>query len=57
VGAVVGGLLLGLVIDLLGRYVGYIGSGLKLPVALALILGVLLLRPAGLFGRLAARRV
>jgi branched-chain amino acid transport system permease protein len=57
VGAVVGGLVLGLTIDLLGRYVGYIGSTLKLPVALALILGVLLLRPGGLFGRVAARRV
>jgi branched-chain amino acid transport system permease protein len=57
VGAVVGGLLLGLTIDLLGRYVGYIGSTLKLPVALSLILVFLLFRPGGLFGRVAARRV
>jgi branched-chain amino acid transport system permease protein len=57
VGAVVGGLLLGLTIDLLGRYVGYIGSTLKLPVALLLILVLLVFRPGGLFGRVAARRV
>jgi branched-chain amino acid transport system permease protein len=57
VGAVVGGIVLGLVIDLLGRYVDWIGSTLKLPVALALILGFLLVRPQGMFGRLAVRRV
>src|SRR5204862_37502 len=49
VGAVAGGLLLGLAIDLLGRYVPYIDSTLKLPAALFLILLVLLVRPAGLF--------
>ena len=38
VGAVVGGILLGVTITLLGRYVGFIGSTLKLPAALALIL-------------------
>jgi branched-chain amino acid transport system permease protein len=57
VGAVVGGLILGLTIDLLGRYVGWIGSTLKLPVALLLILVLLLFRPAGLFGKVAVRRV
>ena len=57
VGAVVGGIVLGLTIDLLGRYVDWIGSTLKLPVALLLILAFLLLRPAGLFGKLAVRRV
>jgi branched-chain amino acid transport system permease protein len=56
-GAVVGGIVLGLTIDLLGRYVSWIGSTLKLPVALALILVFLLLRPQGMFGRLAVRRV
>jgi branched-chain amino acid transport system permease protein len=56
-GAVVGGLILGLTIDLLGRYVGWIGSTLKLPVALALILVFLLFKPEGLFGKLAVRRV
>jgi branched-chain amino acid transport system permease protein len=57
IGAVVGGLLLGLTIDLLGRYVGTIGSTMKLPVALLLILVFLLVRPGGLFGRIAVRRV
>src|SRR5689334_1977372 len=50
-GAVVGGLVLGLTIDLLGRYVGWVGSTLKLPVALALILVLLLVKPGGLFSR------
>jgi branched-chain amino acid transport system permease protein len=57
VGAVVGGLLLGVTITLLGRYVGFVGSTLQLPAALLLILLVLLVRPAGLFGRVAVRRV
>jgi branched-chain amino acid transport system permease protein len=56
-GAVVGGLLLGLTINLLGRYVDWIGSTLKLPVALALILVLLLVKPGGLFSRVAVRRV
>jgi len=56
-GAVVGGLLLGVTITLLGRYVGFVGQELKLPTALLLILLVLLVRPAGLFGRVAVRRV
>jgi branched-subunit amino acid ABC-type transport system permease component len=37
--------------------VGYIGSTLKLPAALLLILVLLLFRPGGLFGRVAERRV
>jgi len=57
VGAVIGGLLLGVTITLLGRYVGFVGQALRLPTALLLILLVLLVRPAGLFGRVAVRRV
>jgi branched-chain amino acid transport system permease protein len=57
VGAVVGGLLLGVVITLLGRYVGFVGEALKLPTALLLIVLVLLVKPNGLFGRVAVRRV
>ncbi|CAN5138055.1 branched-chain amino acid ABC transporter permease [soil metagenome] len=57
VGAVVGGILLGVTITLLGRYVEFIGSTLKLPAALMLILVLLLVRPAGLFGKVAVRRV
>jgi branched-chain amino acid transport system permease protein len=56
-GAVVGGLLLGVTITLLGRYVGFVGSTLRLPAALLLILVVLLVRPAGLFGHVRVRRV
>jgi branched-chain amino acid transport system permease protein len=57
IGAFVGGLLLGVTITLLGRYVHQIGPELQLPVALLILLGVLLIRPAGLFGRVTVRRV
>ena len=56
-GAVVGSLLLGVLVNLLGTYFDWIGSELRLPVALAVILGVLLIRPAGLFGRPVEQRV
>ena len=55
-GAVVGSLLIGVVINLAGTYVGFVGTALRLPVALGAILLVLLLRPSGLFGRAALRR-
>ena len=55
-GAVVGGLLLGVLLNLVGTYVHWIGGELRLAVALAVILSVLLVRPAGLFGRVAVRR-
>jgi len=57
IGAVVGGLLLGVGITLLGRYVGFVGDVLKLPAALLVILIVLVVKPNGLFGRVAVRRV
>ena len=57
VGAVVGGLLLGVLLNLVGTYVHWVGGELRLAVALAVILSVLLVRPAGLFGRPAVRRV
>jgi branched-chain amino acid transport system permease protein len=56
-GAVVGGLVLGVLLNLVGTYVHWVGGELRLAVALAVILGVLLLRPAGLFGRAAVQRV
>jgi branched-chain amino acid transport system permease protein len=56
VGAVVGGLALGVILNLTGRY-GHLGGTLRLPVALAVILLVLVVRPAGLFGRAAVRKV
>ena len=57
VGAVVGGLLLGVIINLLGRYVDFVGSDLRLPAALVILLVVLMIRPAGLFGHPVVRRV
>lgn len=57
VGAVVGGLSLGVIVNLLGAYVDFIGSELKLPTALAILLLVLLVRPSGLFGHVVVRRV
>ena len=57
VGAVVGGLLLGVIVNLLGAYVDFVGSELRLPTALAILLLVLIVRPQGLFGHVAVRRV
>ena len=57
VGAVVGGLLLGVGLNLVGAYIDFVGADLRLPVALLIILIVLLVRPAGLFGKPVARRV
>jgi branched-chain amino acid transport system permease protein len=56
-GAVVGGLALGVLLNLLGTYVHFVTSELRLPVALAILLGVIVIRPAGLFGRQVVRRV
>jgi branched-chain amino acid transport system permease protein len=57
VGAVVGGLVLGVVINLLGTYVDFIGGELRLPAALTVLLLVLLVRPQGLFGHRVVTRV
>jgi branched-chain amino acid transport system permease protein len=57
VGAVVGGLVLGVVINLLGTYVDFVGGELRLPAALTVLLAVLLIRPQGLFGHRVVRRV
>jgi len=56
-GAVAGGLLLGVGLNLIGAYVDFVGADLRLPVALLIILVVLLVRPAGLFGKPVTRRV
>ena len=55
-GAVVGALLIGVLLALLGTYVPG-GENLRTPFALVVIVVVLLIRPAGLFGRAEARRV
>jgi len=58
VGAVIGGLALGVAINLLGTYFpGQITPDMRLPVALAVLLLVLVFRPAGLLGRTVVRRV
>ena len=49
-GAVLGGFIVGVVENLVGTYVSFIGTELKLTVALAMIIVVLLVRPSGLFG-------
>jgi branched-chain amino acid transport system permease protein len=57
IGAIVGGLTLGVIINLLGAYVDFVGSELRLPTALFVLLVVLLIRPQGLFGHAVVRRV
>ena len=57
VGAVVGGLTLGVGLNLIGTYVDFVGADLRLPVALLVILVVLLVKPTGIFGRREVRRV
>lgn len=54
-GAVIGGFIVGVLENLAGAYV--VGTQLKLVVALALIVGVVTFKPAGLFGRRAVVRV
>ncbi|HUQ74622.1 MAG TPA: branched-chain amino acid ABC transporter permease [Burkholderiales bacterium] len=54
-GAVVGGFAVGVLENVLGAFV--IGNELKLSVALVLIIGVLLVKPSGFFGRVHVTRV
>ncbi len=56
-GAIIGGILVGVFENLIGNYVGFVGQDLKLPVVLTLMAAVLLLRPQGLFGRVEISRV
>ncbi len=61
-GAVVGGLVLGVLLNMLS-YLSQYGvfdwftSELQLPIALLVILGVLLVRPQGIFGKPEVKRV
>jgi branched-chain amino acid transport system permease protein len=57
VGAVIGGLLLGVFLNLIGQYIGFATSELRLPIAFGVLLVVLLVKPNGLFGRKQVRRV
>ena len=54
-GAVFGGFMVGVLENVLGAYV--VGNELKLVVALVLIVGVLLVKPSGLFGTVQVTRV
>jgi branched-chain amino acid transport system permease protein len=57
-GAVIGGILLGVFLNLIGQYGhGFATPELRLPIAFAVLLVVLLLKPTGLFGRKQVRRV
>jgi branched-chain amino acid transport system permease protein len=57
IGAVVGGLFLGVILNVLGTYTSFFSGDMRLVGGLAIILIVLLVRPAGVFGRVAARKV
>jgi branched-chain amino acid transport system permease protein len=56
-GAVVGGLIVGVTVNFAGAYIPFVGGDLQLAVALAIIVAVLVLKPNGLFGRPNVRRV
>ena len=56
-GAVLGGFLVGILENLAGTYIPGVGNELKLPIVLALIISVLVVKPAGLFGRHIVKRV
>ena len=56
-GAVVGGVIVGVTVNLAGAYLPFVGGDLQLAVALAIIVAVLVLKPNGLFGRPNVRRV
>jgi branched-chain amino acid transport system permease protein len=54
-GAVAGGLFVGIIENLAGAYL--VGTELKLTVALTIIIAILLVRPAGVFGQTIVRRL
>jgi branched-chain amino acid transport system permease protein len=56
-GAVLGGFLVGVFENLVGTYVPGVGNELKLPIALALIVIVLVVKPTGLMGHTVVKRV
>lgn len=57
IGAVIGGIILGILESLSASYVSFIGSDLKIGLAFVVIVGVLLVRPQGLLGRAEVSRV
>lgn len=57
VGAVVGGVVVGVTENLAGTYIDAVGSDLKIAVPLFIIFAVLMVKPAGLFGKHVVARV
>lgn len=55
IGAVIGGLVFGVMENIVGTYV--IGHELKLPFALVVVIGILIVKPSGLFGKTTVKRV
>jgi branched-chain amino acid transport system permease protein len=56
-GAVIGGILVGVIENLAGTFLPEVGRELKLSIALAVIVAVLVARPGGLFGARTVTRV
>ncbi|MES2631395.1 MAG: branched-chain amino acid ABC transporter permease [Pseudomonadota bacterium] len=56
-GAVIGGILVGIIENLAGTYIPVIGTELRMSIALVIIIMMLLVRPRGLMGRLVVERV
>jgi branched-chain amino acid transport system permease protein len=56
-GAVIGGFSVGVIENLAGTFIPYVGREMKLSIALALIVAVLTVKPSGLFGRRVMTRV
>ncbi|HLK80903.1 MAG TPA: branched-chain amino acid ABC transporter permease [Xanthobacteraceae bacterium] len=56
-GAVFGGLAVGIIENLAGTYIPYVGRELRLTIALFIIVAVLTAKPSGLFGRAIVTRV
>jgi branched-chain amino acid transport system permease protein len=56
-GAVAGGFAVGVIENLAGTFIPYVGRELKLTIALVLIVAVLMIKPNGVFGRMVVSRV
>jgi branched-chain amino acid transport system permease protein len=56
-GAVIGGFAVGVIENLAGTFIPYVGRDLKLTIALVVIVAVLMVRPSGIFGRSVMSRV
>ena len=53
----IGGFAVGVIENLAGTFIPYVGRELKFTIALALIVAVLTFKPSGLFGRAVVKRV